>query len=92
MAFCISETFLNSSIPTNDDRISIDGYNLIRADHPSDLKEGGVGIYYKEHISLIKRVVYAYNYLVADIHSQGENYFLTCEVPRKVPRRCYDGA
>ena len=47
MAFCISETFLNSSIQTNDDRISIDGYNLIRADHPSDLKEGGVGIYYK---------------------------------------------
>ena len=26
---CLSETFLNSSIETNDDRISIDGYNLI---------------------------------------------------------------
>ena len=26
---CLSETFLNSSIQTNDDRISIDGYNLI---------------------------------------------------------------
>ena len=92
MAFCISETFPNSSVQTND-RISIDGYNFIRADHPSDLKEGGVGIYYKEHLSLIKRVVYALdNCLVADIHLQGENYFLTCEVPRKVPRRCYDGA
>ena len=26
---CLSETFLNSSVQTNDDRISIDGYNLI---------------------------------------------------------------
>ena len=26
---CLSETFLNSSIKTNDDRISIDGYNSI---------------------------------------------------------------
>ena len=42
---CLSETFLNSSIQTNDDRISIDGYNLIRADHPSDSKRGGVFIY-----------------------------------------------
>ena len=51
---CLSETFLNSSIQTTDDRISIDGYNLIRADHPSDSKRGGDCIYYKEHIPLIK--------------------------------------
>ena len=42
---CLSETFLNSSIQTNDDRISIDEYKLIRADHPSDSKRGGVCIY-----------------------------------------------
>ena len=52
---CISETFLNSSIQNDDDRIKIDGYNLIRSDHPSDSKKGGVCIYYKEHISHIKR-------------------------------------
>ena len=33
------EKLINSSIQTNDDRISIDGYNLIRADHPSDSKK-----------------------------------------------------
>ena len=33
----------------------MDGYNLIRADHPSDSKKGGVCIYYKEHILLILR-------------------------------------
>ena len=35
---CLSKTFQNSSIENNDDRISVDGYNLIRAEHPSDSK------------------------------------------------------
>ena len=52
---CLSEMFLNASIQINDDRIPIDGYNLMRVDHPSDSKRGGVCIYCKEHIPLIKR-------------------------------------
>ena len=77
---CLSETFLNSSIQTNDDRISIDGYNLIRADHPNDSKRGGICIYYKEHIPLMKRddIFTLDNCLVAEIRSQGEKCFLTC--------------
>ena len=51
---CLSETFLISLIQTNDDRISIDGNNLIRADHPSNSKRGGIYVYYKEHIPMIK--------------------------------------
>ena len=43
---CLSETFLNSSIESNDNRISIDGYILTRSDHLSDSKKGGVCIYY----------------------------------------------
>ena len=76
---CLSETFLNSSFQTNDDRISIDGYNLIRADHPSDSKRGGVSIYYKEHIPLIKRddICTLDNCLVTEIRSQGEKCFVT---------------
>ena len=31
------------------------GHNVIRSDNPSDSKEGGVCIYYKEHIPLILR-------------------------------------
>ena len=74
------ETFLNSSIETNDDRISIDGYNLIRADHPNDSKRSGVCIYYKEHIPVIKRddTCTLYDCLVTEICSQGEKCFLTC--------------
>ena len=65
---CLSETFLNSSIQFIDDRISVDGHNLIGADHSSDLKRGGVCIYYKEYILLIKQDN------ICTLH----NCFLTC--------------
>ena len=35
---CLSETYIDSSIPTNNDNLDIDGYNLVRSDHPSDYK------------------------------------------------------
>ena len=44
---CLSETYLNCSIRYDDDNLEIPGYNLIRADHPSEDKRGGVCIYYK---------------------------------------------
>ena len=37
---------LDSSIL--DSLLEIDGYNLIRSDHPNDIKRGGVCIYFKE--------------------------------------------
>ena len=39
---CLSETFLK-----DDHKLEIDGYNLIRSDHPTSSKRGGVCIYYK---------------------------------------------
>ena len=55
-------------------------YNLIRSDHPSDSKRGGVRIYYKEHIPHVKRVEICTsdNCLVTKIRSQSEKCFLTC--------------
>ena len=50
---CLSETYLDTSIPDN--LINIEGYKLIRADHPNNVKRGGVCIYYKE--SLPVRVI-----------------------------------
>ena len=52
---CLTETFLNSSIQSDDDRITIGEYNLIKSDHPSDLKKSGSCIYYKEQVPLILR-------------------------------------
>ena len=51
--------------------------DLIRSDHPSDSKKGGVCIYYKTHIPLIKRddICSLGNCFVREIGSQYEKYF-----------------
>ena len=51
-----------------------------RSDHTSDSKRGGVCIYYKEHILLIKRdnICTLDNCLVTEIRFKGEKYFLIC--------------
>ena len=49
---CLSETFLNSSTSKDVPEIKLQGYELIRSDHPNDTKRGGVCIYYKEHLPL----------------------------------------
>ena len=53
--FCICESFLNSSIQDDDPRLAIDGYELIRSDHPSNSKRGGVCIYFKSHLPLVRK-------------------------------------
>ena len=45
---CLLETYPDSSTP--DSLLEIDGYNLTRADHPDNIKRGGVCIYYKESL------------------------------------------
>ena len=49
---CLSEIYVNSSIPYDDDNLETLGSNLIRADHPSEDKRGGVCIYYKNTLPL----------------------------------------
>ena len=44
---CLSEIYLNSEPPFNDENLEITGYNLVREDHPSNSKGGGACIYYK---------------------------------------------
>ena len=47
---CLSETYLNSEIPSDDKNLEISGYNLVREDHPSNSKRGGVCVYYKSSL------------------------------------------
>ena len=49
---CLSETYLDSSTTSLDENVAISGYNLIRSDHPSNSKRGGVCIYYKNVLPL----------------------------------------
>ena len=48
---CISETCLDSDTSDDDDKLKIADYNLSRADHPSNTKQGGVCIYYKHTLA-----------------------------------------
>ena len=43
---CLSETYLDSTIL--DSLLEIDRYNLVCADHPHNMKRGGVCMYYKK--------------------------------------------
>ena len=52
---CLSETYLDSSIPSDDDNLKLPGYNLVRADNLTNTKRGGVCIYY--HNSLPLKVI-----------------------------------
>ena len=58
--FCLSETFLNSSLESNDKDLMIEGYNLIQSGHPSNTKRGGVYIYYKEFLA-VRIAVHIFN-------------------------------
>ena len=49
---CISETFFDSSILEADRNFQLNGYQPIRADHPSNTKKGGVCIYHKESLGV----------------------------------------
>ena len=44
---CLSETYLTSTTDINDENLKIPGYITYHADHPSDVKRGGICIYYK---------------------------------------------
>ena len=48
---CISETYLDSTVSADKD-LAIEGYNLVRADHPNGLKKGGVCIYYNGSLAI----------------------------------------
>ena len=50
-----SETFLDSSIEASDPNINISGYNSLRSDHPSNIREGGVCMFYKDYLPVIRR-------------------------------------
>ena len=53
---CLSETYLDSSISSNYNNLTIPGYDLYRANHPSNVGAGGDGglycIYYKNFLPL----------------------------------------
>ena len=89
---CLSETFLNSDYVENDERTRLEGYAMIRSDHPSDRKRGGVCIYYKESLPFIRRddLTSLNECVVGEI--KVKNYKVTCiyRSPNQTTDETYD--
>ena len=74
---CLSETYLDSSIPSDYLSLDLKGYRLIRADHPNNFIRGGVCIYYNE--SLPVRAInlpYVQEALLLGLNDQNKNIFI----------------
>ena len=72
-----SETNLDSTVPPDYENLVIFGHNLIRSDHPSNIKCGGVRRYYKNYLPLrVLNIIY----LKGCLNFENKFYF-----PLKVP-------
>ena len=49
---CLSKAYLDSCILSHDPNLEVQVYDLIRADHPSNVKRVEVCIYHKNHLAL----------------------------------------
>ena len=49
---CLSETYLDSSVPYDDPRLNLPSYKLVKADNLSNNKRDGVGIHFKETLAI----------------------------------------
>ena len=76
----LAETFLDSTIPHDDENININGYSLLRVDHPNNIKRGGICLYFKESLPLINRsdLSNMKECLVTEINVNNEKCFFTC--------------
>ena len=83
---CLSETFLDSTVPDHDENININGYSLLRVDHPNNIKRGGVCMYFKEPLPLIRRsdLSNMKECFVTEINVNNERCFFTCLIGPQV--------
>ena len=49
---CVSESYLDSEFSYDNEDINIKGYKLVRANHPNNIKRGGVCAYFRESLSV----------------------------------------
>ena len=72
---CLSETYLDSNTPLNDDNLEISSYTLVRSYHPSNTKRGGVCLYHKNYLPLrVINIGYLNEYLTLELTVGGKTY------------------
>ena len=76
---CLSETYLNSEIPSDDKNLEIAGYNLVRKDHPSNSKRGGVCVYHKSSFPFrVSNVKYLQEFISFELMIGGKCCRFSC--------------
>ena len=45
---CLSESYLDASVSSDNDNLNVNGYKSVRADHHGNVKRGGVSVYFKK--------------------------------------------
>ena len=74
---CISESFLDSTISDDDNILHMEGYNLIRADYPDNIKRGGVCLYFKKGLALRKiELSHITECLLCEVNVKGQVGFI----------------
>ena len=76
---CLSEIYLNSEILSDDENLEIPAYNLVREDHPSNSKRGGVYVYYKTSLPFrVINVKYLQEYISFQLRIGGKCCRFSC--------------
>ena len=47
---CLSESYIDASVSSDNDNLNINWYKLVRADHLANGERGGVCVYFKESL------------------------------------------
>ena len=73
---CISDSFLGSTISDDGNILHMEGYNIIRADHPDNIK-GGVCLYFKKSLALRKiELSHITECLLCEVNVKGQVGFI----------------
>ena len=82
---CISESYLDSTAPLDDNSLSLNGYNLTCTDHPDDVKRGGVCMYNKENLFLkITSTSYLDQSLLSEVTCQNRKGYIAIIIAYQV--------
>ena len=82
--YALVKLILDSSFESDDKNFMLEGYNLIRSDHPSNIKMDGVCIYYKESLAVrLVDITSLPEYLVCELTIQNKKGYVAvmCRSP-----------
>ena len=77
MALFVYQGFLDSTISDDDNILHMERYNLISADHPDNIKRGGVCFYLKKSLALRKiELSHIIECLLCEVNIKGQVGFI----------------